>query len=56
MTWQATVEDPDVLAEPWQVNPRKLTLRANDEIEEAAFCIDRDQPQMQDLSHHGNVR
>ena len=56
LTWQATVEDPAVLAEPWKVNPRTLTLRTADEIEEAAFCQDRIQPYMQDLSHHRNTR
>ena len=56
LTWQAIVEDPAVLAEPWKVNPRTLTLRTDDEIEEAAFCEDRIQPFMQDLSHHGNTR
>lgn len=55
LTWQAIVEDPAVLAEPWKVNPRTLTMRT-DEIEEAAFCQDRIQPFMQDLSHHGNTR
>jgi hypothetical protein len=55
LTWQAIVEDPAVLAEPWRVNPRTLTLRT-DEIEEAAFCQDRIQPFMQDLSHHRNTR
>ena len=55
LTWQAIVEDPAVLAEPWKVNPRTLTLRT-DEIEEAAFCQDRIQPFMQDLSHHRNTR
>lgn len=56
LTWQAIVEDPEVLAEPWHVNPRTLTLRTNDEIEEAAFCQDRIQPYMKDLSHHRNTR
>src|SRR5687767_1461769 len=57
LTWQATVEDPEVLAEPWKMNPRTLTLRADDdEIEEAAFCEDRDMPLKQDLSYHRNVR
>jgi len=56
LTWQAIVEDPEVLAEPWKVNPRALALRTSDEIEEAAFCEDRDQKYMKDLSHHGNVR
>ena len=48
LTWQATVEDPEVLAEPWKLNPRTLTLRHDDEIEEAAFCEDRDMPLKQD--------
>ena len=56
LTWQAVVEDPAVLAEPWHVNPRTLTLRTEDDIEEAAFCQDRIQPFMKDLSHHGNTR
>ena len=37
------------------MNPRTLTMRT-DEIEEAAFCQDRIQPFMQDLSHHRNTR
>ena len=49
-------EDPEVLAEPWTMNPRTLTLRPDDEIEEAAFCEDRDMPLKQDLSYHRNVR
>lgn len=56
LTWQAIVEDPAVLVEPWKVTPRTLTLRTGDEIEEAAFCQDRIQPFMQDLSHHRNTR
>jgi hypothetical protein len=57
LTWQATVEDPAVLAEPWKLNPRTFTLRPpEDEIEEAAFCEDRDTPLKQDLSYHSNIR
>ena len=56
LTWQATVEDPEVLAEPWKMNPRTLTLRPDDEIEEAAFCEDRDTSLKQDLSYHSNIR
>jgi hypothetical protein len=55
LKWEAIVED-SVLAEPWKVTPRTLRLRTTDDIEEAAFCQDRDQTQMQDLSHHTNVR
>ena len=56
LTWQATVEDPEVLAEPWKMNPRTLTLRPDDEIEEAAFCQDRDTSLKQDLTYHSNIR
>jgi hypothetical protein len=56
LTWQATVEDPEVLVEPWHLNRRMLTLRPDDEIEEAAFCEDRDMPLKTDLSYHRNVR
>ena len=56
LTWEARVEDPAVLAEPWKMNPRTLTLRPDDEIEEAAFCEDRDTSLKQDLSYHSNIR
>lgn len=56
LTWQAIVEDPEVLAEPWHLNPRVVTLRPDDDIDEAAFCEDRDLPLKTDLSYHGNVR
>jgi hypothetical protein len=56
LTWQATVEDPEVLAEPWKMNPRTLELRPDDEIEEAAFCQDRDTSLKQDLTYHSNIR
>jgi hypothetical protein len=29
LTWQATVEDPDVLLKPWVMDPRTLTLNPN---------------------------
>ena len=56
MTWEATVEDPVVLTEPWKMTPRTLTLLKGVEIEEAAFCEDRDLSRMKDLTHHGNTR
>ena len=56
LTWEAMVEDPAVLAEPWKMNPRTLMLRPDDEIEEAAFCEDRDTSLKQDLSYHSNIR
>ena len=56
MTWEATVEDPEVLTEPWKLTPRTLTLMAGVDIEEASFCDDRDLARMQDLTHHSNTR
>ena len=48
---------PAVLAEPWKMNPRTFTLRPpDDEIEEAAFCEDRDTSLKQDLTYHSNIR
>lgn len=56
LKWEAIVEDPDVLAEPWKVTPRTLTLMANTEIEEAAFCEDRGVGDRVTREYHGNVR
>ena len=56
LVWEATVEDPAVLVEPWKLTPRTLTLMADTEIEEAAFCQDRDLSRMKDLTHHNNTR
>ena len=54
--WEATVEDPDVLVEPWKVNPRTLTMMTNTDIEEAPFCEDRGTADRVTLDYHGNVR
>ena len=56
MTWEAIVDDPVVLTEPWKLTPRTLTLITGADIEEAAFCDDRDLSRMQDLTHHSNTR
>jgi len=56
MTWEATVEDPEVFVGPWKMPPRTLTLLTDVDIEEAAFCEDRDLSRMKDLTHHGNTR
>jgi hypothetical protein len=29
LTWEATVEDPDVLIKRWTMNPRKLRINPN---------------------------
>jgi hypothetical protein len=56
LKWEAIVEDPDVLEEPWKVTPRTLTLMTNTEIEEAAFCEDRGIADRATGDYHGNVR
>ncbi|MDE0004252.1 MAG: hypothetical protein OXQ29_16305 [Rhodospirillaceae bacterium] len=55
LEWQATSYDPAVLAEPWVQRPRIAHLTGQ-ELVEAAPCIERDLPHMQDLSHHDNLR
>jgi hypothetical protein len=54
--YDVTVEDPVVLAEPWKQRSRDLTMMKNYEIEEAPYCSERDKSDLQDLSHHGNLR
>ena len=56
LKWEAIVEDPEVLEEPWKVTPRTLTLMADAEIEEAAFCEDRGIADRATGDYHGNVR
>jgi hypothetical protein len=56
LIWEAVVEDPEVFVEPWTVTPRTLTLVANAEIEEAAFCEDRGVADRVTKDYHGNVR
>jgi hypothetical protein len=56
LKWEAVVEDPEVFEEPWNVTPRTLTLMANTEIEEAAFCEDRGIADRATGDYHGNVR
>jgi hypothetical protein len=56
LRWEAIVEDPEVLEEPWKVTPRTLTLITNAEIEEAAFCEDRGVDDRATRDYHGNVR
>jgi hypothetical protein len=55
LEWSATAYDPAVLAEPWQVRTR--TARPTDqELVEAAPCIERDIEHMVDGSYHANPR
>jgi hypothetical protein len=53
--YRAVVQDPDVLAEPWQMRPRRMTLMDR-EMAEPAPCVEQDLHLMQDDSHHTNPR
>jgi hypothetical protein len=53
--YQAVVQDPEVLAEPWRMRPRRMTL-ADREMAEPAPCMDQDLHLMQDGSYHQNAR
>jgi hypothetical protein len=53
--YRAVVDDPVVLAEPWQLRPRRLTL-SETEMAEPAPCTDQDLANMVDESSHDNPR
>lgn len=55
LEWSATAYDPAVLAEPWEVRPRVAQL-TDQELVEAAPCIERDIDHMVDGSYHANPR
>jgi len=54
LTWQATVEDPEVLLEPWKMNPRVLRLNTNPKASliEDLPCDERDQAHLVTKEHH----
>ena len=53
--YQAVVEDPKVLAEPWKPKMRILKLTHN-ELVEPSPCVDQDLKHLVDDSHHANPR
>jgi hypothetical protein len=55
LVYEATVEDPKVLTQPWKMTPRTLTLQ-DDDLEEAPPCIEMDRSHLTDDSHHDNPR
>jgi hypothetical protein len=55
LEWEATADDPAVLAEPWQLAKRVARL-TDLEIVESPPCIDRSLEHMVDDSHHTNPR
>jgi hypothetical protein len=54
LTWQATVEDPDVLLKPWTMNPRTLKLNPDPKamLPETLPCIERDLRHLVTKEHH----
>jgi hypothetical protein len=54
LTYQATVEDPNVLAKPWVQTARQLKLSASkdDALLEAPPCVEHDAPHIMTLDHH----
>jgi hypothetical protein len=54
LLYSATVDDPEVLAEPWNIPPRTLRLSTEpaDAIVETPPCIERDSPHMLTNEHH----
>ena len=54
LTWQATVEDPDVLLKPWVMNPRVLGLDKDPkaELQESLPCVERDLSHLVNKEHH----
>jgi uncharacterized protein (DUF2147 family) len=55
LEWTATAYDPKVLTQPWTMNTRVAHL-TDQEIAEAAPCIDQDIGHIVDGSHHPNPR
>jgi hypothetical protein len=55
LEWQATVDDPGVLTEPWKTNLRVAKLTDVDLVEPTA-CVDKDIGHIVDNTHHDNPR
>jgi len=52
LVWQATVEDPVVLAAPW-VMPARLIRPSEEPLEESPKCVETDGPKLLNNDHHG---
>jgi hypothetical protein len=52
LVWQATVEDPAVLAAPWVMPPR-LIKPSKDALEESPKCVETDGAKLLNDDHHG---
>jgi hypothetical protein len=54
LSWQATIEDPEVLLKPWPMNPRTIRLNTDSKavIQPSLPCSERDQHHMATKEHH----
>jgi hypothetical protein len=55
MQWVAIADDPQVLAQPWQLKPRAMT-KSERELQEPVPCVEQDLKHVIDGSHHDNPR
>jgi len=51
LVWQATVEDPNVLAKPW-VMPARLLKPSSESLEESPKCVESDAQRLLNDDHH----
>jgi hypothetical protein len=51
LIWQATVDDPKVLAAPWTMSPR-VVKPSSEPLEESPPCIEDDGHRLLNLDHH----
>jgi len=51
LVWQATVEDPNVLAQPWTMAPR-IVRPSTQPLEESPPCREQDGPLLRNDDHH----
>ena len=51
LVWQATVQDPNVLAKPW-VMPARLLRPSTESLEESPKCVESDAPRLLNDDHH----
>ncbi|HXW63226.1 MAG TPA: hypothetical protein VEJ45_11540 [Candidatus Acidoferrales bacterium] len=52
LAYQVTVDDPNVLTEPWTEAPR-LVKPSDDALQESPACVEDDAKRMLNLDHHG---
>src|SRR5215472_11789185 len=52
LAWQATVEDPKVLAGPW-TQPARMIQPSTDPLQESPQCTEKDAALLENNDHHG---